>query len=253
MIRVTKPACPDALLAGAERTKADCAAYSNGERRFKFSKTIYGNEAVKKTLQKAQHRKCCYCEGRFDAFAAADIEHYRPKGAVRQARESQRLSPGYYWLAYSWESLYWCCQVCNRSCKKDLFPLEDPAARARSHRDDVTREKPLLLDPGGLEDPRKHIKFRQWRAVSATTAGKKTIEVLGLNRPELREARLDRLNRLQFLRDVAQVFAGGTEPADLDLRQRARRELARANLPEAIFSAMAADLLSENQTGADAP
>ena len=266
MIRVTKPPCPDALRAGAERTRADCvkydenaAAYSSGERRFEPDRAIYGNETVKKTLQKAQHRKCCYCEARFGANAAADVEHYRPKGAVRQDRESRRLFPGYYWLAYSWENLYWCCQVCNRSCKKDLFPLEDPAARARSHRDDVSGEEPLLLDPGGPDDPRKHIKFRQWRAVSATTAGKKTIDVLGLNRPELTEARRERLDRLKHLqlllrwRDVAQGFTGNMEPDDVALQERARRELDRAALPSEIFSAMAADLLLENHAGAEAP
>ena len=150
MIRVAKRACPDALRAGAERTRADraaydenAAAYSNGERRFDPDRAIYGHQTVRTALREAQHRKCCYCESRFDANAAAHVEHYRPKGAVRQDRESRRRFPGYYWLAYSWENLYWCCPVCNGR-KNDLFPLEEPTARARSHRDDVTREKPLL-------------------------------------------------------------------------------------------------------------
>ena len=269
MIRVTKPACPDALLDGAERTRADCAAYdenaaaySNDERRFDFRRAIYGHKAIRTALQEAQHRKCCYCENRANAAVdvkpaspstrgcAGSVEHYRPKGAVRQDQKSKKLFPGYYWLAYSWNNLYWCCQECNGR-KNNLFPLEDPAARARSHRDDVAGEKPLLLDPGGPDDPRKHIEFRQWRAVSATTAGERTIAVLGLNRPELREARLDRLNLLQSLRDVAQGFTGNMEPDDVALQERARRELARANLPGAIFSAMAADLLK--RAGADAP
>ena len=271
MIRVTKPARPDALRAGAERTRVDCAkydenaaAYSSGERRFEFDRAIYGNETVKKTLQAAQHRKCCYCESRANAAAdvkpaspsarggTGSVEHYRPKGAVRQDRKSRSMFPGYYWLAYSWENLYWCCQVCNGK-KGDLFPLEDRTARARSHRDDVAHEDPLVLDPGGQDDPRTHIQFRRERAVSATTAGKKTIAVLGLNRPELIEARFEHRQSLLLLRDVARGFAGGTEPADLDLRQRARNELARTNLPCAIFSAMADDLLLENQAGADAP
>ena len=252
MIR-TKPPCPDALLAGAERTKADCAAYSSGERQFDFDRAIYGHKAVKTALRKAQHGKCCYCEGRFDAFAPADIEHYRPKRAVRQDRESKKLFPGYYWLAYSWENLYLCCQVCNRSCKKDLFPLEDPAARARSHRDDISGEKPLLLDPGGSDDPRKHIRFRQEYAVGLTGAGRTTIEVLDLNREALVDERLRRLKEIRALQDTVQIYAGSTEPGHIARRKRARNELARANLPGAIFSAMADDLLLENRTGADAP
>ena len=258
MIRVTKPSCPDTLLAGTERTRADCAAYdenaaaySNGERRFDFDRAIYGHKAVRTALREAQHRKCCYCEGRSDAFAAPDVEHHRPKGAVRQDRESKKLFPGYYWLAYSWENLYLCCQVCNRSCKKDLFPLEDPAARARSHRDDVSGEKPLLLDPGGPDDPREHIRFRQEHAVCLTETGQTTIEVLGLNREELLDERLKRLKEIRALQHTVRVYAGSTEPDRVALREDARRELDRAALPSEIFSAMAADLL--NQAGADAP
>ena len=75
MIRVTKPPRPPAALrAGAGRTKADCAAYDehrdeylNGVKRFDFDRTIYGHETVRTALRKAQHRKCCYCEGRFAA------------------------------------------------------------------------------------------------------------------------------------------------------------------------------------------
>ena len=261
MIRVTKPPCPDALLAGADRTRADCAAYdenvtaySNGERRFDFYRAIYGHMAVRTALREAQHGKCCYCEGRSDAFAALDVEHHRPKGAVRcQGRESEKLFPGYYWLAYSWENLYLCCQVCNRSYKKDLFPLEDPAARARSHRDDVSGEEPLLLDPGGSDDPCRHIRFRQEYAVGLTGAGRTTIEVLDLNREALVDERLRRLKEIRALQDMVQIYAGSTEPDRVARREEARNELARANLPGAIFSAMAADLLLENQAGADAP
>ena len=257
MIRVTKPPCPDALLAGARRTMADCAAYdehgddySNGVKRFDFNRAIYGHADVRTALRKAQHRKCCYCEGRSEAFAAADVEHYRPKGAVRQEPGSPEQLPGYYWLAYSWENLYLCCQVCNRSGKKDLFPLADDSVRARSHRDDVARESPLLLDPGGTNDPRAHVRFRQERAVGQTDTGRRTIEVLDLNRPSLieeRRRRLRRLRELQGLQDVVQwLDVDGLEPEVIELRERARRELARAPLPSAIFSAMAADFLRES-------
>lgn len=270
MIRVTKPPRPPAALrAGADRTRKDCdayddnaAAYSGGTIKFRFDRNVYRHETVRTALRKAQHRKCCYCEGRFvDAFAAADVEHYRPKGAVRQDENAQKQFPGYYWLAYSWENLYLCCQVCNRSGKKDLFPLADPAARARSHRDDLADESPLLLDPAGPEDPRAHVRFRLEYAVGQTDAGRRTIDVLDLNRPPLIEERrkhLRRLRELQGLQDVVQrLDADGLEPEVIELRERARRarrELARAPLPSAIFSAMAADFLRERDAGgAEAP
>ena len=266
MIRVTKPPRPPAALrAGAGRTKADCAAYdehrdeySNGVKRFDFDRAIYGHKTVRTALRKAQHRKCCYCEGRFEAFAPFDVEHYRPKGAVRQEPGSPEQIPGYYWLAYSWENLYLCCPICNRSGKKDLFPLADDSARARSHRSDIARERPLLLDPGGTDDPRKHIQFRLEHAVGQTDAGRKTIEVLDLNRPELLDERrrcLTRLRELQGLQDVAQrLDPDGSEPDVIELRERARRELARAPLPSAIFSAMTADFLrGHDAVGVEAP
>ena len=164
---------------------------------------------------------------------------------MRQDENSQKQFPGYYWLAYSWENLYLCCQVCNRSGKRDLFPLEDPAARARSHCDDVSGESPLLLDPAGPEDPREHIRFRQERAIGLTDAGRRTIEVLGLNRPELCDARLGRLKQLRTFQDVVRLCTEGSALAEIDL-QDARNELARAPLPSAIFSAMADDFLRES-------
>jgi hypothetical protein len=45
--------------------------------------------------------------------------------------------PGYFWLAYVWANLFLACQLCNQSFKKNLFPLADPAKRARSHLHDL--------------------------------------------------------------------------------------------------------------------
>ena len=261
MIRVTKPPRPDALLDGADRTRADCAAYdenaaaySGGMRRFDFDRAIYGHETVRTALRNAQHGKCCYCENRSIASAPLHVEHYRPKGAVRQDRKSRTLLPGYYWLAYSWDNLHLCCQVCNGN-KSYLFPLADDAERARSHRDDLARESPLLLEPGGADDPRAHIRFRQERAVGLTETGRRTIEVLDLNRQPLLEDRLEQLKALRTLQDVIQrLDADGLKPDVTELRERARRELARAPSPSAIFSAMAADFLrGHDAVSAEAP
>ena len=107
MIRVNKPLPPAGLGAGAARTAEDSDAYDlngidykSGTRAFDFRKSIYGHQTVKAALRDAQHGKCCYCEGRFEAHAPADVEHYRPKRAVRQDENSETLRPGYYWLAY---------------------------------------------------------------------------------------------------------------------------------------------------------
>ena len=252
MILVCKTDAPTRLeKTGIAQTKKDCAAYAantndylNGTRKFKFKRTIYGHNAVKDTLRKVQHKKCCFCEGQFEAFAAADVEHFRPKGAVQQDENSSRLIPGYYWLAYAWDNLYWCCQVCNRNNKKNYFPLANPTRRARSHTDDIATEKPLILNPGGPEDPRHHIKFRDAIAVGSTKAGRKTVEILGLNRGPLVEERLTHLNELMLLLEIVESFASNPELKSQQLLKDARHGLTVAVQPAAVFSAMAADFLA---------
>ena len=261
MIRVNKPAHPlTRLHRGIDKSVADCAAYDahgidyqNGTRTFIFEKNIYGHHTVRGVLRDAQHGKCCYCEGRFDAYSAADIEHYRPKGAVRQDEGSPTLRPGYFWLAYSWDNLYCCCQVCNRSHKKEFFPLANPAMRARSHTEDIAQEEPLLLNPGATENPRTHIEFRQERAIGLTEAGRNTIQVVGLNRPALIEDRLSRLRHVRIVQDVVHLRTGSTAQDAITELQDARDELRAAILPQAVFSAMAIDFLGGEPVQAEAP
>lgn len=171
------------------------------------------------------------------------MEHYRPKSSVRQEKTADALFPGYYWLAYSWDNLFWSCQICNRKNKRDFFPLVDLAKRARSHKVKLAKEKPLLLNPGGPEDPRNHLKFRDEIAKGVTNAGRTTIEIVGLNRPDLAEERLARLNELRMLLAIVQRHEGNLKPDDAELVQDARRELDLAVQPTAKFSAMAADFL----------
>lgn len=249
MIRVRKPPAPAELREGFVRTERDCEEfdaneddYVRGKKKFNFRRNIYRHEVVRTTLRKAQHRKCCYCEGRFEAFSPADIEHYRPKGAVRQDKCSERFSPGYYWLAYSWDNLFWCCQVCNRSCKRDFFPLEDPAKRARSHKDNIDCERPLIVDPGGRDDPKRHIEFHDDLAVGRTEKGKTTIEVINLNRASLREERLEHLDHIQSLFEITQL----QELRELapDVVQWANDALEASVMPQAKFSSSTKAFLS---------
>lgn len=251
MIRIVKPPSPKKLSEGVQETSENCdeydlrpADYHAGTKRFSFPKTIYGHKSVRETLKRAQHRKCCFCEGTFLANAAADVEHYRPKGAVRQDQGMPLVRPGYYWLAYEWENLYWCCQTCNRSNKREFFPLRDPAKRAVSHHDDIAEEEPLILDPGGEEDPRKHITFRQEWAIGITLLGETTIRVLDLNREDLIEDRLTRLGRIRTLREIVRIWTTKGTPELEVLAVSASQELESAIAPESPFSAMAADYLS---------
>ena len=251
MIHVEKPGAPVRLKRGVQITQqnrrkynANIADYRSGSKTFEFDPNIYGHPSVREMLKDAQHGKCCFCEGRFDAHAAGDVEHYRPKGAVRQDKASTTVRPGYYWLAYSWENLYWCCQVCNRSNKREFFPLKFPAKRALSHKDNLAQEEPLIIDPGGKEDPRAHITFQQDRAVGSTALGRTTIKVIGLNRANLVEARLERLGEIKRLVEILEVWESDRSPGLEKVAKSALRELGRSIAPESVFSAMAMDYLS---------
>lgn len=251
MIQVFKPTAPSILQkAGIARTKKDCEAYDansddylDGTEKFEFSRDIYSHDDVRIALSRSQDEKCCFCEGRFGAFAPAHVEHYRPKGSTRQDKNSERQYPGYYWLAYSLDNLYWCCQTCNTN-KSDFFPLDDPEKRARSHNCDLADEKPLILDPGGQEDPRLHIGFLDDIADSSTKAGQKTIEVIDLNRQELIDDRRDHLNLLIAFCNVIRLSDSSSNPEAIELRQDAQKRLRAAVQPAAVFSAMAADFLA---------
>ena len=204
MIRIKRPPkAPDILQgSGRRENESNCELYDrhsdeyhSHSKTFKFKSHIYAHDSVKNVLLEAQHNKCCYCESKFRANYPGDVEHFRPKGAVQQEKSEQREYPGYYWLAYAWENLLVSCYSCNSTQNKGaLFPLSDPKARARSHRDELADERPLLIDPAS-EDPREHIRFRGSACEAIPERGRKsergreTIRVLGLNRSNLEEDR----------------------------------------------------------------
>ena len=192
-------------------------------------------------MKNAQHSKCCFCESIFDATYAGDVEHFRPKAYSRQDEHSPRNYPGYYWLAYNWKNLFYVCSRCNNK-KANYFPLANSATRARSPTDDVTLEQPLLLDPGGSEDPRDHIEFETSIAKSRTAEGVATIKLADLNRLNLETERIRILKHVETLKSV--IVLAHNEPAGSPLALfgvRAQGVLAEMALASAPFSAMVQD------------
>jgi hypothetical protein len=202
VIRVHRPRRAPAILLnkGKAATKQLLEEYDGGARQFTFNAGIYGAASVKAALGTAQHGKCAFCESRVTHIAYGDVEHYRPKAGHRQTDGDPLRQPGYYWLAYRWSNLLFACQICNQRFKKNLFPLKDPARRALSHHHDLKAEEPLLIDPARTT-PSVHLRFREEYAFARRSSliGETTIELLGLNRPELVEFRRDRLEKLKLL------------------------------------------------------
>lgn len=217
MIRVRKPTEPPKVLRtkGARVRRSHCAAYSraprsyeNGRKSFEFDPNIYGHETVKQALLQAQHGKCAFCESQLAHISYGDVEHFRPKAGWRQEEGEPLGRPGYYWLAYEWANLYLACTLCNQQFKRNLFPLRTPSRRARSHKEDVTAEDPLLLDPA-VDDPEAFISFRKEvpYAVKGNARGKATIRILGLHRDALAEQRRKHLSHVKALQQIIELRA----------------------------------------------
>lgn len=113
----------------------------------------YKQADIKGALRKIYKNKCAYCEQNVnDAYV--HVEHYRPKSI-------------YYWLAYSWDNLFLCCEKCN-TIKKDKFKIEADKRVEFSESDlssihNLTEkykniERPLVINPE-LEDVEDKLVF----------------------------------------------------------------------------------------------
>lgn len=250
MIRIARPvAVPSALGAGVAATAtmraaiaAEPAKAGRPPATFEFDRDTYAHITVKNALWSAQHDKCAYCEGTFRAFGYGDVEHYRPKAYSQQSKGAKKVYPGYWWLAYSWDNLVVSCDICNRARKRNLFPLRNPAMRAKDEAG-VAREEPLLIDPAGLSDPRDHIRFRGAAPEARTDEGSKSIEIYYLDRPYLTAERNKHLREVDRLVKIVAIAARVSDAELAEAAREASDELRALAAPAAEFSAMTRDRL----------
>jgi uncharacterized protein (TIGR02646 family) len=195
-----------------------------------FTFSAYKSKSVLDALTELFGPKCAYCESLIGAVLPTDIEHYRPKGGV--AGRKGLLTPGYWWLAADWDNLLPSCIDCNRertqdfpnmprglSGKANKFPLHKDSPRARRPRAD-RRETPLLLNPC-QDEPSRHLQFVAECGKSVVRAkkpkkgkpamGQPSIDVYGLNRKGLVEARTA---ALVLLRDIERLAITAAEAYD---------------------------------------
>lgn len=80
--------------------------------------SVYSDTKVRKVLLRMFHGKCAYCESRITAIYSGDVEHFRPKGEIKEAVNSK---PGYYWLAAEWNNLLFACPFCNQTNTHEII------------------------------------------------------------------------------------------------------------------------------------
>lgn len=248
MIRINKGSAPVQLTRAKSRHNrinnalyvADPAAYNAGTKKFSFT-AAYRSDAVKLALTIAQHGKCCFSEAKF-VNDDAHVEHFRPKGRVDAWPRGATTYPGYYWLAYDWDNLFFCKSTTNSSLKLNYFPLLGNVRRNRNHLD--TRiESSLIIDPS-KEEPRQFIKFVKEEIKGINPRGKKNIEILGLRNAQLDEARRSLYRKLEQLRNSVDLLLASGVPKNDAVVSAIIDSLKEAILPKSEFSSMAIDLLT---------
>ncbi len=173
----------------------------------------------------AQHEKCGYCEVYVTPGQSGDVEHYAPKGDVRElddyapghevpfsssveGRKTKVLSQfGYWWLAYDWSNYLLSCSVCNQRWKGAIFPVQEKPRTIPPSQ--ATQETPLLLNPYSDIDPGQHLRFSDFGQIEAcgnSLFGKETIRTCGLDRDSLVKARREKSKRAyQLVRALSQA------------------------------------------------
>lgn len=236
MIRIDKKAIQTPAILDSEHPENKSTAarkeledsFDSGNVKFQFLSRIYGHTSVKSALIKAQHEKCCFCESKITAISFGDVEHYRPKAALQLDDRLPLQYPGYYWLAYDFDNIFYCCQICNQSYKRNYFPLENEQFRVKTHHltHKLAEEKPLIVNPGA-DEPGEHIFFNREIPIAIDEKGEQTIKRTGLDRSSLNKRRLNYLKLLDF---IAQTARNGNEDS--------RALIKEASSPESEYSLM---------------
>lgn len=134
----------------------------------------YKTKDIRESLKQDFNYKCAFCEQRVERF---DVEHYRPKSI-------------YYWLAYSWDNLLYCCPVCNQN-KSNSFPTKNKIVEfdfkniskihnIRDKYDEI--EEPLLINPENKTDYSEIICNKNGEFYTNNKQLNETIILLKLNR-----------------------------------------------------------------------
>ena len=177
MIKISRhyPAPPwfDSDTVRDARSAIETIVTSCGRAKSEDFKPHWNKDDVRKCLWEMQYHKCCYCERMRDLKRESDIEHYRPKAEVH----GDGNHPGYWWLAYNWENLFFSCRMCNQDFKKNYFPVLSGSSRATDPNQPLEGTTRLLLDPCN-DDPEKEFVWvvRQVEEFNTVTKAKISLD-----------------------------------------------------------------------------
>jgi uncharacterized protein (TIGR02646 family) len=251
VIRVNRPRRPReyAPIAADERAKALSFFRDPANRRRGYAFKAYKHASVKQSLERAFNGKCAYCEAVYRDVHPVEMEHYRPKAGY--VKDGRLVPEGYYWLAMEWTNLLPSCIDCNRARTQEVpgapprlagkankFPIADEKRRA-TRPGEERHERRLLLNPC-TDRPERHLVFGEDGTVDPardphgklSPKGRTSIEVYGLDRAGLVDARKEMMINLQLAMTNVERSAHDLDarPGDPTLERRLaddRRKLER--------------------------
>lgn len=164
---------------------------------------------IKPVFMRLQQGKCAFCERQLESVEYGtiefDVDHFRPKAAVRRWPEAAihvgltyafdtgaDFAQGYYWLAYDPQNYIASCKPCNSTLKHDYFPIEGARGGIAALPPDLSNELPFLCYPIGDfdDDPMDLVMFAATTAIPAQKDGYRRrrgqviIDFFGLNTRE---------------------------------------------------------------------
>jgi len=173
MIKLNKQPEPNILVLNKTKWTSDLLDYVNNKQKVPDRiKNKYNHPDIKSILRtETNGGKCMYCESPIAVVAPEHIEHYRPKAI-------------YPYLTFEWSNLGLACPYCN-SKKGDIFD-----------------ESCTYINPY-IDLPEEHFVFSSTMIFHKPNDKRAHItEIqLELNRPELMEARKNRIDAIRILID----------------------------------------------------
>ncbi|MCK5356727.1 MAG: hypothetical protein KAJ63_16540 [Methyloprofundus sp.] len=152
------------------------------------NKTFWRDDRLTDWLLDQFNNKCWYTEAPTDV-ASFHVDHFRPKGEVKNLDESKEL--GYWWLAFNWKNYILSGQLINTK-KSSYFPLVRGARAPENCPDcDLELETRVLIDPKTNEARLISFEADNSYCIAISAGGisetdidrvERTIEIYGLNR-----------------------------------------------------------------------
>ncbi len=217
MIQVKRSGEP-AVLAREKASWTNTLLNATGKNQQKQAEAKYRHSDIKEALVEMFHGKCAYCESRISHIDYGHIDHFRPKSEAR-----------FRHLTFDWSNLFLACPRCNGPEHKGThFPEQNEGGPPINPCDDI---------------PDEHLDFFYDSQCGVATAtykterGRVSIDLFGLNRPDLRAHRSKSVKTFIVLSRLAKNDA--VAKALLDQLQS----------DEAEYAAFARSLSRQNVTG----